>query len=98
MFWLDIASMVFVCVTANHLGLIAAIEERVGYELHVINCIKCFSFWCVLIYSVIFLRQIIEPLAISFLASYTGIWLELLEGYIDTLYYKIHGKIYSADD
>jgi hypothetical protein len=26
--WIDIASIVFVCVTANHLGLIKAIEEE----------------------------------------------------------------------
>ena len=34
-------------------------------------------------------------LAVSFLASYIALWLELFEGYIDTLYLKFYGKITS---
>lgn len=37
-------------------------------------------------------------LAISSLASYAAIWLELFEGYIDTLYKKLYDKIYSTTD
>ena len=33
-------------------------------------------------------------LAISSLASYAAIWIELFEGYIDTLYKKLYDKIY----
>jgi hypothetical protein len=33
-------------------------------------------------------------LAISFLTSYIAIWLELLEGFIDTLYLKLYEQIY----
>lgn len=92
--WIDIASIVFVCVTANHLGLVKAIEETYERELPVINCVKCLTFWSVLVYMVFATRDVITSLAISFLASYTAIWLELLEGYVDTLYLKLYGKIY----
>ena len=97
-YWIDIASIVFVCVTMNHLGLVKAIEDIANTEIPILNCPKCASFWCVLAYSVIFLRQIITPLAISFLCSYLAIWLELLEGIIDTYYNKVYDKIYPAED
>ena len=29
--WSDIACIVFVCVTANHLGLVKAVEEKIGF-------------------------------------------------------------------
>lgn len=96
--WIDIAGIVFVCVTANHLGLIKAIEETAGRELPVVNCVKCSTFWAVLIYTSFVTRQVIAPLAVSFLASYVAVWLELTEGFIDTLYSKIYGKIYPAED
>lgn len=95
--WIDIAGIVFVCVTMNHLGLIKAIEETAESELPILNCPKCSSFWSVLFYTIITSKQIIMPLAVSFLASYSALWLELLEGYVDTLYMKLYGKIYKTD-
>jgi hypothetical protein len=94
--WIDIASIVFVCVTMNHLGLIKVIEKKTETELPIIDCPKCSTFWCALFYSVLSSRQVLMPLAISFLASYTAIWLELLEGFIDTLYLKLYDKIYET--
>ena len=94
--WMDIVSLVFVCVTANHLGLVKAIEEAWDRELPIINCPKCLTFWSVLLYMVFVTRGFILSLAISFLASYSALWLELLEGYIDTLYLKLYDKIYNS--
>lgn len=100
MIWLDIASIVFVCVTMNHLGLIKAIEGVTGRELPILNCPKCGCFWFSLIFLLGKTGEIMGEfpliLAISFLASYTAIWLELLEGYIDTLYLKLYDKIYNS--
>ena len=94
--WTDIAGIVFACVTANHLGLVKAIEETYERELPVINCVKCLTFWSVLVYMVFATRDVITSLAISFLASYTALWLELLEGFIDFLYLRIYEKIYQS--
>ena len=100
--WIDIASIVFVCVTANHLGLIKAIESVIKcYHLPIISCPKCFTFWSVLLYCSVGCGCVATTtLAISFLASYSAIWLELFEGFIDTLYMKCYEKIYpdTADD
>ena len=101
MYWIDIAGIVFVCVTMNHLGLIGELEEILG-ELPIINCPKCSTFWCSLVYGLWGMfngcGDIITSLAISFFASYTAIWLELFEGYVDTLYNKIYDKILSTAD
>ena len=93
--WIDIAGIIFVCVTANHLGLVKAIEEELDRELTIVNCPKCGSFWCTLVYTIFVTREPISSLAISFLASYIAIWLELFEGFIDSLYNKVYEKIYS---
>ena len=95
--WIDIASIVFVCVTMNHLGLIGKIEEING-KLPILNCPKCSSFWGVMLYMLVTTRHIIVSLAISFLCSYLAIWLELFEGYVDTLYNKLYDKIYPTAD
>ena len=99
--WIDIAGIVFISVTMNHLGLIGKIEEIYGKEIPIINCPKCASFWITFIFSlweVSSFYGVIKVLAISFLASYIAIWLELLEGYVDTLYIRLYGKIYETSD
>ena len=96
--WIDIASIVFVCVTANHLGLIKAIEAVSNKEIPIVNCVKCFTWWSVLAYTLFYSREIFTSLAISFLSSYAAIWLELFEGYIDTLYLRLYDKIYDTKD
>lgn len=98
--WIDVASIVFVCVTANHLGLIGKLEEIWG-KLPILDCPKCASFWITLLYGLLGIKgkygEIPFLLATSFLASYAALWLELLEAYIDTLYMKFYGKITATD-
>jgi hypothetical protein len=96
--WTDIVSIVFVCVTINHMGLVSAIEQTIGRDIPILNCPKCCTFWCVLLYSCGHATtHITMVLAISFLCSYLAIWLELLEAYIDTLYMKCYEKITEGD-
>lgn len=97
--WIDIASIIFVCVTMNHLGLVGKAEEMVG-ELPILNCAKCSSFWCCLAYGLwrADFSDLPLTLAVSFLASYVAIWVELFEGYIDTLFDRTYEKIYSTTE
>jgi hypothetical protein len=100
MIW-DIASIVFVCVTMNHLGLISAIESSIGCKLWIVDCPKCSSFWATLVYlgcGDATTYGAVTVLAISFLASYAAIWLELMEGIVDTLYNKVYETIYTDTD
>ena len=96
--WLDTVSIVFACVTANHLGLVSAAEGVVGAKLPIVNCPKCCSFWCVLTYQLVTDCNPLTSLAVSFLASYVAIWLELCEGFIDSLYLTLYEKIYSEPE
>ena len=98
--WTHVACIVFTCVTMNHLGLIGKLEEFWG-EFPILNCPKCSTFWCTLCYGLWGIKSfhgVLPTLAASFLASYMAIWLELLEGYIDTLYAKLYDKIYPTAD
>jgi hypothetical protein len=100
--WIDIACIVFVCVTVNHLGLVRAIEDVMDREFVIINCPKCLTFWVTMLYCYVnnATYGTMVVLAMSFLASYVAIWVELFEGFIDTIYNKIYEKIYpdTADD
>ena len=98
--WTDIAGILFVCVTANHLGLIEAIEDVLGKRIIILDCPKCATFWLTLFYGVgevgFSFRTAIPLLTVSFLMSYSALWLELAEGYIDTLYLRLYEKIYNT--
>jgi len=105
--WKDIASIVFVCTTANHMGLIGTAIRMVFRKrkaLPVISCPRCLTFWCVLAYGLSGDGFAANPsglarlLAISFLSAYAAIWLEMTEGLVDRLYDYIYGKIFSAAD
>lgn len=103
--WIDIASIVFACTAANHLGLIPAIETVIHRRLPVINCIKCLTFWSVLAYCLVCYDDIAaaieeapQLLAISFLSAWSAIWLDLFMGMIDYLYIKVYEQIYPATD
>lgn len=97
MYWKDIACIVFVCVTVNHLGLIAAIKTVTRCNrLWVLDCPKCLTFWCVFVHLMTrpYSPPFWEGLGVGFICAYLAIWLELAEGIIDHLYNYIYGKIY----
>ena len=99
-FW-DIAGIVFVCTAANHIGPIPDIEAFLRRKLPVVGCIKCLTFWSVLVYGLVCCGTVaaaIEAaprlLAISFLCAWASIWLDLFMGIIDHLYLIIYEQIY----
>lgn len=108
--WRDIACIVFVCVTANHLGLVGTaigVFFKKRRTLPIISCPRCLTFWTTLAYGIAtvpvaspqgLIAALPRLLAISFLCAYLAIWLELAEGLIDKLYDHIYGKIYPATD
>ena len=108
--WKDIVCIVFVCVTANHLGLIGAVIGvffKKRRTLPIISCPRCLTWWTTMAYGAILTAthrfgsnpsDVIYWLAISFLASYLALWLELAEGVIDKLYDYVYGKIYPTAD
>ena len=111
MAWSDIAWIVVACTSANHLGLIAAVESLLHHRLPVVNCPKCFTFWSTLAYLLACflvgddallrggpiaanLPAVPRMLAVSFLAAYSALWLELIMYFIDNIYNSIYDTIY----
>jgi hypothetical protein len=98
-FW-DIASILFVCTAANHLGLVTAVETIIRHKLPVVNCIKCLTFWSVFVYGCgnATTYGTMAVLAISFLSAWASIWLDLMMGVIDHIYIKVYEQIYTTAD
>ena len=96
--WLDTACILFTCVTANHLGLVSAVERTLNMTLPVINCCKCFTFWAVLLFWLADSQPVVVSCAVSFLSAYIAVWLELAEACIDTLFDKAYEKMYGTED
>lgn len=95
----DIASLVFACTAANHLGLIQAVQSVTRLRtLPVISCPKCLTFWSVLAYLIGSGTGVITSLAVSFLSAWSAVWLDLLMGFIDQLYLNIYEQIYPTAD
>ena len=100
--WLDVLMIVFSATAANHLGLVAAVEQVLHRPLPVINCPKCLSFWATLTYgcsvccdSIAALPSALPHLfSLSLLCAWLAVWLDLAMGIIDQLYLYIYGKIY----
>ena len=103
-FW-DIAGIVFVCTAANHIGPIPDIEAFLRRELPIVGCIKCLTFWSVLVYGLACCGTVAAAiktaprlLAISFLSAWSAIWLDLFMGIIDHLYIILYDTIYPTAD
>ena len=102
--WTDVACIVFACTTVNHLGLVSAMESAIKRRLWIVDCPKCLTFWCVLAYGLSGDGVSANPsclarlLAISFLAAYSAVWLELIEGLTDKLYDYVYKQIYPTAD
>ena len=94
------AGILFVCVAANHLGLIEAVEKVIGCSLPVVGCAKCLTFWVTLGYGCydIATYGTIGVLAIAFLNAWLAVWLELGMGVVDKLYMKCYDTIYATED
>lgn len=97
MHWTDIVMLVLSATLANHLDLVEAVEGVIRHKIPVLNCSKCASFWVVLLCSLLSGQPLIASVAVSFICAYTAVWLELLFGYIDTLYNKLYENIYSQE-
>lgn len=82
---------------ANHLGLVEAVEGVIRHKIPIVSCSKCLSFWVVLLCSLLYGQPLIASVAVSFVCAYCAVWLELLFGYIDTLYNRLYENIYPKE-
>ena len=101
MAWIEVAAIMTSCVMAIHMGLVDAILRVYGMEdkdVPIIRCPKCLTFWAVLLFLVLSGHSVIISLATSFLASYVGIWFDLLLGIMDEWYEDIYNRIPKGEE
>lgn len=96
MAWFDIVALMLSSVMFIHMGLVDAILRVYGLKdknVPIITCPKCLTFQSVLWFLILTGHNIIHSVAISFLASYCAIWLDLLLGLMDMWYENIYNRI-----
>ena len=91
--WKEAAEIMASCVLFIGMGLEAEIERILSCRFKVLSCPKCLTFWSVLIFGVVTGHGMVETIAVSFLFSYTALWLSLLCDELTLLYNEIYETI-----
>ena len=65
------------CTLFVNMGLSDAIQETLGVKFKILSCVKCFTFWTVLVFLLLKRCSIYTAVPASFLFSYTALWLDL---------------------
>lgn len=68
----------------------------VRFDVPVIGCVKCLTFWLVLIWSVATGMNALQAIALSFALAYCAVWLDLLMGFADNQYLRFYAKYNEA--
>lgn len=84
-------------VLFNHMGLCDAVEKIAHYRFKILSCVKCGTFWAVLIASLVEGEPIIRSVAVSFVMAYMALWLELLLAVMAKCYESTYDKISEAE-
>ena len=75
------------CCLFVHLGLGKAICRFLRVKLVLLRCVKCFTFWVMLAYTLAFTDLRWEScLALSFMLAYLALWVDLALNKIAKLY------------
>ena len=84
------------CTLFVNMGLSDAIQETLGFHFKILSCVKCFTFWCILLYLTIRGAQFYEVVSASFILSYLALWLDLGLSALNKIYNESYQQILSA--
>lgn len=95
MAWIDVVMIMVSCVLFIHMGLVDEVLAILGLreDLPIVTCPKCLTFHCVLWYLFLTGHSVLHVIAISFLASYCAIWLDMFLSIMDKCYVYIYRKL-----
>ena len=94
----DIALIMVSVVLFIHMGLADAICRVTKVRFWLLQCPKCLTFWCELLYLLIVARMpVLQSIAISFIMAYLALWIELCFGYVSRLYEILSDELYSTN-
>ena len=74
------------CVLFVHLGLGDAVAKVIRRNLSLFSCVKCFTFWTILAYTLFFEFEPIKCIAVAFVCSYLALWADLVLSKIAVIY------------
>ena len=86
------------CVLFIQMGLSHAIQERIGIRSEILSCPRCCTFWSVLVYMLCSGSGFILSVAVSFLSSYSALWLSLIYDALAKLYNSFYEAITETTD
>ena len=78
------------CVLFIHLGLGEAIERTLRVRIVLLSCVKCLTFWSMLVYSLIHSFPLESALCLSFVSAYAALWADIPLAKLATLYEKLN--------
>ena len=90
---IDIVSIIVSIVLFEQMGLCEAIEKTIRHKFKIISCVRCFSFWSVLLYTIIKRVCLVRAISIAFVSSFLSVWLHLLFGFLIFVYNKLYDKL-----
>lgn len=94
---LNIVMLMLSATLANHMGLVDAVEKLIRHKIPILNCSKCATFWTVLTYQMLMVREPIASVALSFISAYVAVWFEMALGWLETKKNKIYESIYPEE-
>ena len=77
------------CVLFIHLGLGEAIERTLRIRFVLLRCVKCLTFWSMLVYSLIHSSPLENALCLSFVSAYAALWADIPLAKLANLYEKL---------
>ena len=78
------------CVLFIHLGLGEAVERTLRIRIVLLSCVKCLTFWSMLVYSLIHSFPLESALCLSFVSAYASLWADIPLAKLAALYEKLN--------
>lgn len=94
----EAALIVISCVLSVQMGLVGAVEERLGFEFHILSCPKCSTWWISIAWHLLHRRALLDTVAVSFISSYIALWLALAYDVAAVFYNYAYERIKKEDE
>jgi hypothetical protein len=95
---LEAALLAVGCTLFVNMGLSDAIQEFLEIKFKVLSCVKCFTFWTVLVFLTISGAGFYVVVSASFILSYLALWLDLGLSALNKIYNELYEQILSTPD
>lgn len=86
---MSVGYLLLCCVLFVHLGLGDAVGKVIRRNLSLFRCVKCFTFWTILAYTLFFAEfSPVKCVALAFACAYAALWIDMFFAKIAKWYEK----------